>query len=92
MAELGSGTIPPAQVMQQLGSPEVECVAFATPPIVTKVLLGVWSAGPKRSRRTVRHCHRILAWKMQGAAKYDDGGARALLFAAKLVTAASHMQ
>lgn len=26
-----------AQVMQKLGSPEVACVAFATPPVVTKV-------------------------------------------------------
>ena len=49
-----------AQVMQQLGSPEVECVAFATPPIVTKVPLGVWSAGLKQSYCTVRHWHRIL--------------------------------
>lgn len=38
--------------MQQLGSPEVECVAFATPPIVTKVLVGVVC----RTQTLLSHC------------------------------------
>jgi hypothetical protein len=43
--EAGQAAAPcPAQVMQQLGCPEVECVAFATPPVVTKVRS--WTAEP----------------------------------------------
>ena len=66
LAGSDAGTIPPAQVMQQLGSPEVECVAFATPPIVTKVQSWIaelggciaWAAGFTAVRQAM---HRLVS-------------------------------